>query len=115
VLISSDITREKTSTSQPTATTTSKKQTEVDDDDLTYISEPDDDDNTFGKIIFVYIKYCRYMRFLTVEDSAEQTQADISSDSGANSGIRESGSENESTTASIDESSSSYGNKKVKG
>jgi len=55
------------------------------------------------------------MRFLAVEEPAEQTQADISSDSGANSGIRESGSENECTTASIDESSSSYGNKKVKG
>ena len=45
-----------------------------------------------------------------MEGPAEQTQADISSDIGANtSGIRESGSENESTTASIDESSSSYG------
>jgi len=50
VLISSDISRKKTSTSQPTASTTSKKQTEVDDDVLTYVSEPEDDDNTFGKV-----------------------------------------------------------------
>jgi len=50
VLISSDIIREKTSTGQPTATTTSKKQTKVDNDDLTYVSESDNDDNTFGKI-----------------------------------------------------------------
>jgi len=53
------------------------------------------------------------MKFLAVEEPAEQVQA---SDSGVNtSGTRESGSENESTTASVDESSSSDGSKKVKG
>ena len=80
------------------------------EDVLTYVSEPDDNDNTFGMITFVCIKCCGCKRFLVVEGPAEQTQADISSDIGANtSGIRESGSENESTTANIDESSSSYG------
>jgi len=60
--------------------------------------------------------YNGYMNFLAVEELAKQTQVDISG-SGANiSGVRESGSENDSTTASVnDESSNSNGNKRVKG